>query len=199
MPRLPRLLIPLLLLALPALAQTPPAPPEDQRLAPGQRNGYLMDARNGCWVWTGGMPAGAAELGVRWSGACPEGPAEGQGRAITSWREAGRLREMIFEGRLRGGKAEGPGTLAHMEDGEAVVLESGEYREDYLVSGRIEIPGPGLVYEGGVQRGQPHGQGRLTVRGRQFDGLWQNGCLELKGGDWVAFTRPAASCRTRES
>ncbi len=199
MPHLLRLLLPLLLLAWPALAQMPPAPPEEQRLVPGQRDGYLVDARKGCWVWTGGMRAGTTDLDVRWSGACPEGPAEGRGRAITSWREDGRLREMIFEGQLRNGKAEGHGTLAHMEDGEAVVLESGEYQEDYLVSGRIEIPAPGLVYEGGVQRGQPHGQGRLTVQGRSFEGDWQNGCLALKGGNWVAFTRPAESCRTRES
>ncbi len=181
-------------LAMPALAQTPPAPPEAERMIAGQRDGYLVDSQNGCWVWTGGISRSSTDLAVRWSGSCPEGPATGRGRAITSWREAGQLREMVFEGTLQRGKAEGYGTLAHLEDGEAVVLESGEYRNDYLVQGRLEIPRNNLVYEGGLMRGQPHGEGQLTVQGRQFRGTWQNGCLEVSPGDYLAFTRPADSC-----
>jgi hypothetical protein len=198
MGRMRYLMLPLLLLAIPAMAQTPPAPPEAQRLVPGRQDGYLVDAQKGCWVWTGGMRAEDTELTVRWSGNCPQGPAEGAGRAVTSWRQRGQLREMVFEGTLRGGKAEGHGALAHLEDGDPVVLESGEYREDYLVSGRIEIPGPGLVYEGGVRRGQPQGEGRLTLQGRRFEGQWQNGCLQLPDGNWISFTRPPESCRTVE-
>jgi hypothetical protein len=193
------LAIALMLLTAPAAAQRAPAPPEQERLVFGSRDGFLVDDERGCWLWMGGMPAGVTELRLRWSGPCPDGPAEGEGRTTMSWREGAREREMIYEGPLRRGKAVGRGRLAHFVDGEPVMLEAGEYENDYLVSGRIEVPGPGLVYEGAVLRGQPHGQGRLTFRGRSFEGNWERGCLALPGGAHVAFGRPAESCRTQES
>lgn len=189
----------LLLLALPALAERPPAPPEDQTLRPGGRQGFVVDPENGCWAWMSGMSPAATDFAYRWTGTCPRGAAEGTGRSSFTWREGGKERAMVHEGTLRDGKATGRGTLAHLEDGEAVVLESGEFAEDLFVSGRIEVPRSGLVYEGNVLRGRPHGRGRLTFQGRVLEGDWQLGCLQVGAGAWVAFGRPAEGCGAEES
>jgi hypothetical protein len=189
----------LLLFAAPAFAQRPPAPPEAERLVPGQRDGFIVDATKGCWLWMGGMPARAEEMAVTWTGTCPQGPAEGEGRSVLSWREGREERQMIYEGPLRRGKAQGRGRLAHFRDGEPEVLEAGDYADDYLVSGRIEVPAVGLVYEGAVQRGRPNGRGRLTLQGRVFEGEWQQGCLAVAPGVWIAFGRSAESCETEAS
>jgi hypothetical protein len=193
-----RTLLALLLLATPVLAQRPPAPPEDRLLRPGGREGYVVDASNGCWAWMSGMRPETTDLSYTWTGTCPEGRAEGTGRSTLTWRERGVEKQMIHEGTLRAGKAVGRGTLAHMEDGEAVVLESGEFADDMLVNGRIEVPRAGLVYEGQVLRGQPNGTGRITVRGRVFEGEWRLGCLQVGPEIWLAFGRPAESCRAQD-
>ncbi|TCZ58550.1 hypothetical protein [Roseicella aquatilis] len=184
-----RHLLPLLALLLAAFGP----PPEDQRAIPGERNGFITDGKGGCWIWVGGVPAGAEGLAGSWSGACPEGPAEGEGRAVTTWRDKGAERQMVYEGRLRRGKAEGPGRLSHYDDGRLVVQEEGEYRDDYFTGGRFTLPATGLVYEGGWYRDGPHGQGRLSVEGKVFEGKWELGCLNA-GAAWIAFTRPPKSC-----
>lgn len=189
----------MLCIALPALAQRAPAPPEGQHLRPGMREGFAVDDRNGCWAWMSGMPRTATEFSLRWTGTCPNGPAEGPGRSTFTWREGGTERQMVHEGTMQAGKAVGRGSLAHIDDGEPVVLETGDFADDMLVRGRIEVPRHGLVYEGEVRRGRPHGRGRLTLDGRQVEGEWQEGCLALPGGVWVAFGRSAESCRTEES
>ena len=195
---MPRILFAFLLLALPALAQRPPAPPEGQLLRPGAREGYVVDPSNGCWAWMSGMRPETTDLRYTWTGRCPEGRAEGPGRSTLTWREGAMERQMIHEGTLERGKAVGRGTLAHMEDGEATVLESGEFADDMLVQGRIEVPRSGLVYEGAVTRGQPNGRGRLVVQGRAFEGEWRLGCLQVGPDLWLAFGRPAESCRTQD-
>ena len=168
-------------------------PPEAERAIPGERNGYITDGAGGCWIWVGGLPAKAEGLQGSWTGPCPEGPAEGEGRAVTSWRDGGKERQMVYEGSLRHGKAEGRGRLSHFDEGRLTVQEEGEYRDDYLVGGRFSIPAAGLEYEGGWFRNGPHGQGRLRVDGKVFEGKWELGCLNA-GTAWIAFTRPPASC-----
>jgi glucose/arabinose dehydrogenase len=184
-----------------ALAQTrPAAPAEDQLFRPGGRAGFLVDAESGCWLWVSGIAATATELRARWSGACPEGPATGPGRAQFTWREGQVERAMIHDGTMRGGKSEGRGTLAHLRDGEAVAVESGDYADDLLVQGRVELPQQGVAYEGPLARGMlPQGRGKLTVRGQAFEGDWQQGCLALPGGAWIAFGRNANTCQEQES
>lgn len=100
---------------------------------------------------------------------------------------------MVYEGTLRRGKAEGPGRLTHLENGEVRAIEQGEYRNDHFVQGRFEVPRAGLVYEGGWTIGGPDGPGRLQLRGETFEGNWERGCLRVKEG-WISITRPAAEC-----
>lgn len=184
----------LLVMAL-ALGVAAGPPPEAQRVVPGSRSGFTDDGGTGCWIWIGGLPRGATEVRAKWSGECPEGPAEGEGRSVMSWREDGRERGMLFEGRLVRGKAEGRGVLTHLDNGEVTVRETGEYRNDHFVQGRIEFLRNGLVYEGGWSVSGPQGPGRLELRGQVFEGTWEGGCLKGKEG-WISFTRPAEECDT---
>ena len=182
----------LLPLALLLLAGFSP-PPETQRAVPGGRAGFIADGAGGCWIWVGGLPANAEGLAGSWTGPCPEGPAEGEGRAVTTWREAGREKQMVYEGALQAGKAEGKGRLSHYAAGRLVVQEEGAYHDDRFTGGRFMIPGAGLIYEGGWFLSGPHGKGRLEVDGRVFEGKWELGCLR-SGDAWIAFTRPPKTC-----
>ena len=186
------------LLALPAFApatwaQGLPDPPAAERVVPGGRAGWVSDGHGGCWLWAGGLEAGASGIAGTWTGPCPNGPAEGEGRSVIGWQVGGRQRQMVWEGPLRGGKAEGRGSLVVSEDGQVITRETGEYRDDRLVNGRLEIPRTGLVYEGGWAMGQPNGQGELRLGGQVLRGAWENGCLKVKGR-WVSFTRPPEQC-----
>src|SRR5215213_870964 len=89
------------------LGAAAPPPPDTERAVPGGHDGYVADGAGGCWLWVGGLTAAAEGVTATWTGRCPDGPAEGEGRAVTSWREAGREKRMIYEGALRRGKAEG--------------------------------------------------------------------------------------------
>lgn len=171
-------------------------PPEAERAVPGQRSGFIADGAGGCWLWVGGLPASAEALTGSWTGSCPEGAAEGEGTAVTTWREAGRERQMVYEGTLRRGKAEGPGRLSHYDAGRLVVQEEGQYHEDYFTGGRFSIPNAGLVYEGAWFRDGPHGQGKLSVDGKVFEGKWEFGCFDA-GHAWIAFTRSPQSCEDK--
>jgi hypothetical protein len=183
----------LLMLAILLGAAAPP-PPEAERAIPGGRDGFVSDGAGGCWLWVGGLAANTEALAGTWTGPCPNGPAEGEGRAVTSWREAGREKQMIYEGVLRRGKAEGTGRLSHYENGELRVREEGEYRDDRFVGGRFTVPAADLVYEGGWFLNGPHGQGRLSVDGKVFEGKWELGCLRA-GDAWIAFTRAPKTCQ----
>jgi hypothetical protein len=100
---------------------------------------------------------------------------------------------MIFEGTLRGGKSEGKGRLTITAGKDVVAVQDGQFRNDLFVSGRVELPRAGIVYEGGWARAHPEGRGRLVVNGRVVEGQWRNGCLRMRGG-WIAFTRPVQEC-----
>jgi hypothetical protein len=168
-------------------------PPAAERVVPGGRAGWANDGAGGCWLWVGGIEAGASDVTARWSGPCPQGPAEGTARSEIRWRVGGQDRGMIYEGPLVQGKAEGRGKLSTTEAGQVIATEEGFYHDDHLVEGRLEMPRLGLVFEGRMRIGQPHGRGKLILQGQVFEGDWQNGCLEVNGR-FIAFTRPAESC-----
>ena len=81
--------------AAPGLAQTPhrsrPAPPSSDALAQSGRPGWVVDARNGCWVWAAEPPPGVT---VSWIGACPHGPASGTG--TVEWRRMAEGRVFLM-------------------------------------------------------------------------------------------------------
>jgi hypothetical protein len=105
---------------------------------------------------------------------------------------------MIYEGAIRRGKNEGAGRLTLTAGKEIRLIQDGIFRDDYFVSGRVEFPGAGIVYEGGWSRSHPNGRGRLVINGRVFEGDWTNGCLRTPQG-WFAFTRPARECEGRDT
>jgi hypothetical protein len=181
----------LAVLALLCIAAGPP--PEDQRMVPGGRGGFVSDGGDGCWLWASGLGGNAVDVTARWSGPCPEGPAEGEGRAVVTWREGGNERAMIYEGRLVRGKNEGAGRLTITAGKQTRVIQEGQFRNDHFVSGRVEVPAAGIVYEGGWSIAHPNGRGRVVINGRVFEGAWVNGCLRTPRG-WFAFTRPAQEC-----
>lgn len=181
------------LAALALLCAAAGPPPEAERMVPGGRGGFVSDGAEGCWLWASGIRAGVTDLTASWTGPCPEGPAEGEGRAVVTWREGNSERGMIYEGALRRGKNEGAGRLTLTAGKEIRVMQEGTFRDDHFVSGRVEIPSAGVVYDGGWLMSHPNGRGRLMLRGRVFEGNWQNGCLRGPQG-WFAFTRPAQEC-----
>jgi len=173
-------------------------PPEAERMVPGGRAGWVVDKASGCWLWAGGIDPGASEITADWNGRCPEGPAEGSGRAVVSWRSRGETRQMDYEGDLVHGRNEGRGRLVITEGGEMVSEEVGSFHNDRFVEGRLSLPRQGLEFEGKLFAGQPQGPGRLTVQGRVIEGDWVNGCLR-QGSVWIAFTRPVESCAGQDT
>ncbi len=171
-------------------------PPENELMVPGVRAGYVIAGPQGCWIWVGGVRAGALDIMASWDGACPEGQAEGPGRGELRWREGTTNRRMVFEGVLRRGRSEGEGRLSIYADGQLMTVMQGRFRDDRFAGGRVEIPATGLVYEGEWRLGHPHGPGKATVGSRVHEGQWANGCLRIAQG-WVAFTRPAQECEER--
>jgi hypothetical protein len=188
----------LLALAAPAMAQPVPAPPAGEMLVPGGRAGWVTDGQGGCWVWAAGIEAGATGLTATWSAGCPRGPAEGSGRSVVRWQVAGQQLEMVWNGPLVAGKAEGRGTLVVTENGQLRSREEGEYRDDRLAQGRLEVPRHGIVYEGGWRFNHPHGQGTLRAEGQVISGVWEHGCLRRKGRLY-SFTRAVESCEGQDT
>jgi hypothetical protein len=168
-------------------------PPEGELMVPGGRSGFVTDGKGGCWLWVGGLGRGARDVTASWTGDCPEGPAEGNGRAVVRWREDGQDRAMIYEGGVRRGKNEGRGRIQHIDEGRVRAAAEGMFRNDHFVEGRFEFLLQGLVYEGGWSPAGPEGQGRASQGGRSFEGVWESGCLRTEQG-WLSFTRPIEEC-----
>ena len=181
------------LCALALLLAAAAPPPEAERMVPGGRSGFVADGAGGCWVWVGGIRRGAQDLVASWTGPCPDGPAEGEGRAVVRWREDGQDRAMIYDGPVRRGKNEGRGRILHVDGARVRASAEGLFRNDHFVEGRFELPLQGLVYEGGWSTSGPEGQGRVTQGGRSFEGVWDSGCLRTEAG-WLSFTRPTEEC-----
>jgi len=192
------MLVAVVALGLMAAGEKPGAPPEAELMEPGGRAGWVADPASGCWLWAGGIEPGATEVVAAWNGKCPEGPGEGAGRALVTWRSRGEVRRMDYLGDLVRGKNEGRGKLVISEGDQVVSEEEGLFQDDRLVDGRMALPRLRLEYEGKLRGGHPQGPGRLSVQGRVFEGDWVNGCLQ-QGDGWVAFTRPVESCAGQDT
>ena len=93
------LLIVLVLLSLPALAQDKPRP------------NWIADAKTGCRV---SNPDPGPDESVSWSGDCKDGFAEGRG--VLQWFLHGKPGDR-YEGEFRGGKFDGHGTYTFVNGG----------------------------------------------------------------------------------
>lgn len=181
----------------PAPPPRPPAPPSDQIATPG-RPGWTVDARNGCWVWNPNPQPGEA---VTWSGRCPRGPAEGNGRGEWRWTAEGRAQVETFSGALRNGRLEGRGVVTwpngNRYDGEwrdgrqhgRGVLTGpngnrydGEWRDDRQ-NGRGVFTWPdGSRSDGEWRDGRPDGSGTYTTSAGIYTGTWVGGCFRDASG-----------------
>ncbi len=176
----------------------PPAPPAAE-MGNAERAGWVVDPASGCWLWNA-RPGSNAE--ARWSGACPAGPAEGQGVASLRYTWNGRTIAWRYTGGMRASRFEGEGR--YDPDDPDDVAEEGSFRAG-LLHGQGSQIGSGLGYRGEWFEGRPHGRGMLIgPSGSRFEGEWVNGVAEGPGrsrlgprGDWVpAMARQG--CVTRE-
>lgn len=119
--------------------------------------------------------------GVRWSGACKDGYADGRG--VLEWKGNDGLGERRLEALLVRGEISGAGKLSYPGG-------------SYLGSLRRGIPHGagyfdyknGAQYEGGVAGGRPHGTGtRISLDGSTYEGEWQSGLRHGRGKE--VFTR----------
>jgi len=132
-------------------AQPRPAPPAADAIAGIDRPGWTVDAESGCWVWN---PNPQQEETVRWTGACPEGPAQGEGVLGWNYKRDGREGAERYVGTMARGRMHGIGT--------------------YLDS-------TGEIYQGEFQEGREHGRGLRVFPTGRYDGEWRQGLREGRG------------------
>ena len=216
MASLPALAFCICMLSLAGLsAQTPPerpVPPPDGALAIPGRAGWAVDAATGCWLWNPNPHPGET---VGWSGACPQGPAEGAGSAAWRYAENGRLVIAWEHGVMREGRLDGQGLVlwsngdrhegawrAGLRHGRGTTVEAdGTRHEGEWRLGRADGPGTltrpnGDAYAGQFRDGRADGEGVLTTRDGMFRGGWRDGCLRrADDGVAVGVGRPDADCR----
>lgn len=148
----------------PRRAMTAPRPAAPPVLAAPGGAGWLVDAANGCWLWTHAPAPGVA---ASWTGACPSGPAEGLGEARFAWTQDGAARARTVTGNFRRGRIEGEGT-AIAPGGERY---TGSFRDGRGNGrGRILFPN-GNTYEGGIVDDRAQGRGVYTfTNGDRYEG-----------------------------
>lgn len=119
--------------------------------------------------------AGLLSAGVRWSGACKDGYAEGKG--VLEWSGRDGLGTRKLEVVLARGEISGPGKLSYPGGSYLGSLRRGiphgagyfEYRN-------------GAQYEGGVAEGRPEGTGtRISLDGSTYEGEWKGGKRHGRG------------------
>lgn len=127
---------------------------------------WVAATGSGCKVWD---PNPQIEESAKWSGACDNGRAEGQG--TVEWIKGSQTVE-TDQGEWHEGKQTGKGRQS---------WGSGHY-EGELVGGEPDGVGAltirNLRYEGLFHGGKPNGIGTLTVGSRAVSGNWKDGCLQ---------------------
>ena len=145
----------------------PPAPPADQ-LAKAGRPGWIVEQRNGCWVWD--FAPGKNDV-VTWTGPCaPDGPATGEG--VLEWK--GNLR---YYGPMKEGRKSGHGSQVSSEDDRY----EGDYKDGVFFGHGVYTWPDGARYEGDWNN-NPEGFGDFTFRNEHYRGQWKNGCFQRGGG-----------------
>jgi len=149
--------------------------------ASAQAGDWIADTSAGCRVWN---PHPRPDESVRWSGACPNGFA--QGRGAVQWFK-NNLPFESDEGEWHAGRQSGYGTQ---------VWPSGRYDGELLdgePNGRGVLILQGVRYEGEFRDGKPNGAGTLRRGGESFSGTWTGGCLR-DGARKASFGVPLSAC-----
>jgi hypothetical protein len=139
------------------------------RVAQSQVSGgnWLIDTRTNCQVLNSMMNAAD---GVRWSGACRNGLAEGTG--TLQWLRGGRPAG-TFVGELRTGLANGHGESTSPDGGERY---EGDFHENKREGRGILFKADGSRYEGEFKNDQPDGHGVSYLPGGvTIEGEFKNG------------------------
>ena len=146
-----------------------PAPPPAESVAQPGRPGWMVDARNGCWVWKHmSRPAETA----RWQGACPSGPAEGEGTLEWRYNSGNQAKMDTYRGPMRNGRMNGYGIY---------IVDGVGRLESNLVDDRAHgfgrwIGTDGEGYEGEWRDGRRSGRGIQTwPNGNRYEGAWRDG------------------------
>jgi hypothetical protein len=171
-------------------------------------DGWIADAKTGCRIRN---PAPQPRESVTWSGACPNGIAEGTG--VLQWFDDDRPTDR-YEGEMRDGWENGRGiatstVIADRYDGEwrdgwrhgqgVYEFSNGDrYEGDWfegLRTGRgTMVWADGARYEGEWLDSKPNGQGVYTdAADAQFSGTWSGGCFR-DGGRKLAISTTAREC-----
>lgn len=194
-----------LLLAITIAALSTSAPTFAQAPSP---DSWIADGKTGCKIRN---PAPQPRESVTWSGACPNGIAEGTG--VLQWFDDDRATDR-YEGEMRDGWENGRGTatstvIADRYEGEwrdgwrhgqgVYDFTNGDrYDGDWfegLRTGRgTMVWADGSRYEGEWLDSKPNGQGVYTdAADAQFSGTWSSGCFR-DGGRKLAITTTAKEC-----
>ncbi len=127
--------------------------------------------QNGCKIYN---PNPQENESARWSGACKDGFADGNG--VLEWYIGGKLEER-YEGSLKRGWAEGTGTYTSRSG----MRYKGEWKHSMQDGKGISHNPDGSTYDGEWRAGKPHGWGIYrSPDGEAVEGEWENG--ELKSG-----------------
>lgn len=183
-------------IAQPAIAQAPP--PES----------WIKDAKTGCRIRN---PAPQPKESVTWSGACPNGIAEGTG--VLQWFDDDRPSDR-YEGEMRDGWENGRGVATstliadHYEGdwrdgwrhGQGIYsFVNGDRYEGGWIEGLRAGQGTmvwadGARYEGEWLDSKPDGQGiYVDAADATFSGNWSRGCFQ-DGGRKLAVIATARDC-----
>ena len=119
----------------------------------------------------------AAGVVGEWSGRCPSGVAQGEGRAQGA--------DWVYEGEAENGKAHGQGSIL-LDDGSRY---EGEWRNGARTGHGLGVGSDGSRHEGQFRHGKAHGWGTGTSPGGgTFTGEWRDGRphgegVETAGGE----------------
>jgi hypothetical protein len=126
---------------------------------------WVSDAQSGCGIWD---PHPQPNQTLKWSGACPNGLAEGRG--TLQWFKDGVPFERD-EGTWHAGRQSGNGTQTWPLGSYQGELRDGEpWGHGILILGEVR-------YEGELINGRPDGAGTMQNNAGIYQGQWKNGCF----------------------
>lgn len=163
--------------------------------AQAQTTAWIADGKTGCRIWN---PAAPPSWTVSWSGACPNGLAQGQG--VLQWFDSGNL-VVQYAGGFLAGKLNGHGVMSfpNGERRDAVWRDDkrnghgvttwpngdrydGEFRDDKMDGHGVYVFSSGNRYSGDWRDDRYNGHGTKTwADGARYDGAWQDGKANGQG------------------